>query len=89
MHLLIHNKCLCINSNFFNSSLELISKHVFSNLADESSFLSKTIQHSKNIAWGSAWIGLHNRVALCAGTILCEVDQKFTQCSHIIASIAH
>ena len=89
MYFFIHNKSLCINSNFFNSCFQLVSEHVLSNFSDKSSFFTKALKHSQNIARSSTWIRLHDRITLCAGSVLCEIDKKLAKCGHVIDSIAH
>ena len=89
MYFFIHNKSSCINSNFFNSSLQLVSEHILSNFSDKSGFLAKALKHSQNITWSSARVRFHDRVALCAGSILGEIDEKLAKCSHVVVSITH
>ena len=79
MYFFIHNKSSCINSNFFHSSLQLVSEHILSNFSDKSGLLAKALKHSQNITWSSARVRFHDRVALRAGSILCEIDEKLAK----------
>ena len=89
MYFFIHNKSFCINSNFFHSSFQLVSEHVLSNFSDKSGLLAKALKHSQNITWSSARVRFHDRVALRAGSILCEIDKKLAKCSYVVVSITH
>ena len=52
-------------------------------IANKCSLLAKLLQHSENIAWCSAWIGLHHHIALAAEPVLCKVYEQFSKCHNI------